>query len=484
MSFTEVMLTCLQAAVTQILNGYYPDETWPDRLNYTSIAKGSDGDASISPWDYMDLQLDWTKDYVNFSIAGNQSRSEKTKSQIPTEPMPLFFRHWSTGDSEWMMGPPIQRSVANVAWVRAFFNSSLTTTHDQQAFDKQCQASQACSVDDMTLRGSSSYPVEALAPYKYPPKSQKWKLPSAIVSGSGAFIGMMMLLNVLVRKAPWTKLFLKSRKSHAVTASEEPNMSLEYPTNKNGEMIRSSSSSTLASTGGNESKGKLVSNDTSRNVSRWATPGGLRSPASTINVADENGHVLDVYELHERMIEDGVLPPGFTDSTTSLKQKAGSVTSDGGWSSNANTLVSPTPDPRWRSPRERELSKFSFVPNETIRESRVFSPSTDEIQVNPSTENPFQDKFQVNPSTEDPFQDKFMLNDAPREDQYELKALPATPEKSNMGLGITVSEKESTMTLPQHSDIVPEPPQNKAIVTPAHNPSPKKRIDYFAGLSV
>lgn len=471
MPFIEVILSSVQATVTQLLNGDYSDETWPDRLNYSTIAQGSNGDASFSPWDYMALQLDWTKDHVNFSIAGNQTRSVETKSQIPTEAMPLIFRHWSTGDSEWMEGPPTQRSVANVAWVRAFFNSSLTTTHDQQAFDKQCQASQACSVDDMTLRESSSYPVEALARYKYAEKSEKWKLPSAIVSGSGAFIGMMMLLNVLVRKAPWKKLFLESRKSHAVTASEEPNMSLEYPTDKGGAMIRSSSTSTLASTGGNESKGKLVSGDNSRNVSRWATPGGLRSPASTINVADENGDALDVYLLHKRMIEDGVLFPGFTDSTASLKQKASSITSDGGWSSNANTLVSPTPDPRGRSPRERELFKCSFVRNETIRESRIFSPSTDEIQVIPSTENPLQDKF--------------TLEDALQENQNELKPLPAIPAKSNMGLGITVSETGSTITLPQRRNIiVPEPPQNKAIVTPAHNPPPKKRIDYFAGLSV
>lgn len=180
-------------------------------LNYTIFVNGTNSTEGGDPWSFVESKIDWTKKHVNWTIGGNQTRTAKRSRTDLYEPLPLVFKHWSIGDKYWMAGPPSQRNQANVAWVRAFFNSSLTTVAGQKAFDNRCTAADMCSVDDITLRGSTPYSAEALIPWKEPPASEGWRVVAAIVSGSFFGFGCLTLINVLFRRAPWKLLLRKNR---------------------------------------------------------------------------------------------------------------------------------------------------------------------------------------------------------------------------------------------------------------------------------
>ena len=193
------------ARVTTLINGEWPAQSLG--VNYTTIAQGSANIPSVSPWDFMEVRMDWTRERANFTVAGNLTRSIALSEQdLPSAPSALIFKHWSTGDANFMQGPPVNRSAANVAWVRIFFNSSRMTDEERRNFDSRCQASMACSVDDMSLRGASAYPKEALIPWTEPPRNESFRIPSAIVAGACAFFGFFALTNVFVRRTPWRKL--------------------------------------------------------------------------------------------------------------------------------------------------------------------------------------------------------------------------------------------------------------------------------------
>ena len=108
---------------SQLLNG-----TAANR-NYTTLGGGL-SNGSINPWDFTEYRIDWTADYINFYIGGNLTRQVQHSNNkgMPSVPSALFFKHWSTGNRYSMRGPPQQReSIAEVGWIRMFFNSSSMT---------------------------------------------------------------------------------------------------------------------------------------------------------------------------------------------------------------------------------------------------------------------------------------------------------------------------------------------------------------------
>ncbi|KAL1296791.1 hypothetical protein AAFC00_000252 [Neodothiora populina] len=182
------------ARVTTLKNGEFPSAKLS--VNYTA-----------DPWGFIEVQVDWSKRYLNYTVAHNKSRVVRSKSSIPSEPLPLIFRHYSTGDSNFMQGPPVQRAEANVAWVRAFFNSSLTTESNQEEFDERCRTETKCNVDDTELRGATPYSPQALVPWKQPPPDHGWGLVAAIICGSATALGVLTLVNVFFRRKPWKTMF-------------------------------------------------------------------------------------------------------------------------------------------------------------------------------------------------------------------------------------------------------------------------------------
>ncbi|EOD51982.1 putative glycoside hydrolase family 16 protein [Neofusicoccum parvum UCRNP2] len=134
---------------------------WPDRdlgINYTILGNSSLANGTAWPWDFMEFRIDWTDKEVRYYVGQNNSRTvtKKKHGQIPMTPSPLYFRHWSIGNTYSMEGPPYFRSVANVGWMRMFFNTSTMTDDQHEVFDARCTIEDACSMNDMDLRLVSS----------------------------------------------------------------------------------------------------------------------------------------------------------------------------------------------------------------------------------------------------------------------------------------------------------------------------------------
>jgi hypothetical protein len=207
------------ARITTLINGEYPSQDLS--TNYTVLQSGSEGLPPVDPWDFINIRMDWTRRFINFTLAENLTRSVSRKNNdLPTEPLPLTLKHWSNGDTQWMQGPPLHRTVASVAWIRAFFNSSVTTTAERREFDKQCSTAAACNVEDMTLRISTNYTSASLKAWKEPPRNEEWQQTSGIVAGCSSFFGIIAVLNVLLRKKPWELLSKRGRSSKGVADSQ------------------------------------------------------------------------------------------------------------------------------------------------------------------------------------------------------------------------------------------------------------------------
>lgn len=146
--------------VTSLIHSEFPNPSLG--TNFSAFAK-----QNISLYDYNEFRLDWTKNEVHWYIGDVLVRSiSKQHDSIPSTPSPFFIKHWSTGNPYSMQGPPVSISDANVGWIRLFFNSSLMNSTDHANFNAQCNITVACSMDNTTLRGSSSFPSAALNPWE------------------------------------------------------------------------------------------------------------------------------------------------------------------------------------------------------------------------------------------------------------------------------------------------------------------------------
>ena len=209
------------ARVMQTINGEYPN--YGIAVNYTDIENGTaPGFPPRSPWDFMELQFDWNETTVDFFVNGNNSRHVTKKDRsIPTTPGTFYFSHWSTGDVHWMMGPPPNGSYGSVKWVRAFFNSSLMTAADHRKYDQNCVMATYCSVDDITLRGSTEYNRAATVPWKYKAVHRGLRNVAGYVAAVFTFFGVAAIINAIIRRGPWYKLKSKGvpgTKRHSTNA--------------------------------------------------------------------------------------------------------------------------------------------------------------------------------------------------------------------------------------------------------------------------
>jgi hypothetical protein len=194
------------AQIMQTVNGEWPENRLA--VNYSIIAAGAPPALQPqSPWDFLDLRIDWTIDGIEFWIANNNTRNAtRTDRTIPTIPAPLAFSHWSTGDANFMQGPPLQRSVANLRWVRAFFNTSTMSAADHQAYDQRCLSANPCSIDDVMLRGSSEYSAAATQPWQEPDEKDYIRKVAGYIAAAFSTFGVASLLNAFVRRTPWSKV--------------------------------------------------------------------------------------------------------------------------------------------------------------------------------------------------------------------------------------------------------------------------------------
>lgn len=193
------------ARITNLVNGELP--AGDNTVSYTALEQGLGLAPSVIPWDFVDYRMDWT-DYdvafwANTALTREMGPANRT---LPGLPQPLYLSHWSTGDSSYMQGPPADRSEANVAWIRTFFNSSLMTAQAHGVFDSRCQQWMACSMEDPRLRGSTSYGPAATVRFKRPPRNQHLRIPAAFTAGICSVFGVFALANSFVRTVPWRKV--------------------------------------------------------------------------------------------------------------------------------------------------------------------------------------------------------------------------------------------------------------------------------------
>ena len=145
-----------------LLNTDTPETAWlatlfagefPDRslgVNYSILGNASLSNYTSSPWDYVELKVDWDVDSLNYSIGEVVSRNvtRQQNSGIPSIPGPLILKHWANGDKFSSQGPPYVQTGANIGWVRSFFNSSTMTNEERKQFDARCEKFSACSMAD------------------------------------------------------------------------------------------------------------------------------------------------------------------------------------------------------------------------------------------------------------------------------------------------------------------------------------------------
>lgn len=206
------------AQIMQLVNGEYPENKLA--INYTYIEEGDlPKYPPHSPWTFMELKMDWTPKSVDFWVNKNRTRAVNIDDRtIPQIPAPLTFSHWSTGDVNYMQGPPVNRSIANVRYVRAFFNSSLMSPNDHLAYDQRCGTVAACSIDDITLRGSTEYPTAAKSPWVQPPAHSYIRKVAGYVAAAFSTFGVASLINAFIRRTPWSKI--KKLKSISLPGSK------------------------------------------------------------------------------------------------------------------------------------------------------------------------------------------------------------------------------------------------------------------------
>lgn len=184
--------------------------------NYTVLGGGL-GNGSVNPWDYVEYRIDWTKDYINFYAGGNLTRSvlHEDNDGMPSVAAPFFFKHWSTGNRYSMEGPPKKQSVANIGWIRMFFNSSAMTDEARDEFVTRCPVTDACAMDDISLRGSTPYSDESTVRWQQdPPKSIK-RMPALWISVVCIAFSSLLLLHAFIRRAPWRKQPQSKKHGHA-----------------------------------------------------------------------------------------------------------------------------------------------------------------------------------------------------------------------------------------------------------------------------
>ena len=188
------------ASISTLVNEESLDNS---RFFYDSIANGSFGQGLPSPWNYTEYRMEWTKNEVRFFIGGKLARSisrSKEKSLLSV-PSPLHLRHWSNGLATGPQGPPNQPTVANVGWVRFFFNSSLMNEKDHASFDSRCRTSVACSISDMTLRGSSAYTEESTRKWKQTTNHGPKRIAAIWIAVTCIFLTTFLLLRPI-----WTRI--------------------------------------------------------------------------------------------------------------------------------------------------------------------------------------------------------------------------------------------------------------------------------------
>lgn len=209
------------AAITNLVNGEWPDFQTDTVTNYTAINA-----SGVNPWrTFVDVRMDWNKTNVDFWIGDLHTRSMTEKDKpMPAAGTALNLKSWSTGDKTYMKGPPTGNATkSHVLYVRAFFNTSTWTPTEHSDFNERCTGKQMCLTSDITLRNSTSYSHESTVKWQQRIDRSTIRTLAGIVAAGCSTLGIMALVNVFMRRSPLRKiyrsLFKKSSKESISSGS-------------------------------------------------------------------------------------------------------------------------------------------------------------------------------------------------------------------------------------------------------------------------
>ncbi|PMD41414.1 glycoside hydrolase family 16 protein [Hyaloscypha variabilis F] len=131
------------------------------RQGFSSAASG-DWKVAYLPFDPTDDFHEYRIDFVPGNVVyygDGQVLAIINTTAVPTSPGHLILSQWSNGDAGWSAGPPVQRAVSTVGYVKAYFNSSDPAR--QSAASKRCKDPSApgavCAISDQLISPGSLY---------------------------------------------------------------------------------------------------------------------------------------------------------------------------------------------------------------------------------------------------------------------------------------------------------------------------------------
>ncbi|MCJ1459983.1 hypothetical protein MMC28_010362 [Mycoblastus sanguinarius] len=448
------------AKVNMLANEEFPDETLA--VPYGNMTNGTfpspnPGNHTLSPWNYTEFRIDWTDKEVKFYIGGLLARTilKSENTGLLSTPSPFYLRHWSNGNTYASQGPPVNKTVANVGWTRMFFNSSSMTELGHSEFDAHCQVSDACLTSDMTLRGTTSYPQEAILQWKQ--KIQHRPRRPIAIWFAVACISMTTLLLV----KPMLKR-VGERLPNRRKAQKSPEPSIEAPLMPPA--VFDSKAGTLANnTPSNRTRAPSLSATTlneTRPNSASTTPFNRTRPSSIISKKDGKEGIGRTSAFHESMPQ------------------------------NANQIVKDS----YSKYDSKDFAAFMSTGNPSQETMPKGAPPSNEITITRAwipSEDPFEDGMTITRAG--------MSSENPSQVAWPSRELEEDAISFREALGkswVEVNEKKSeTSSLPQEKGkgpvetLGPAPSKEGAATAQAGKtegltnlPEAKKRVDYLAGL--
>jgi beta-glucanase (GH16 family) len=120
-------------------------------------------------WKVINLPFDPTDGFHEYRIdflPGNviyygdgQALAIINTPAVPISPGHLILSQWSNGDHGWSAGPPLQRAISTVGYVKGYFNSSDPAR--QSAASRRCKDPSApraiCPISDQLITSDSLF---------------------------------------------------------------------------------------------------------------------------------------------------------------------------------------------------------------------------------------------------------------------------------------------------------------------------------------
>lgn len=109
--------------------------------------------------DFHEYRMDFVPGRVVFYADGTVlADMNSSTGGVPVTAGHLALNQWSNGNADWSGGPPAEDAVMEIAYVKAYFNSSETTR--QRDFADRCvdpgAAGAVCDIPDVTTTNNSA----------------------------------------------------------------------------------------------------------------------------------------------------------------------------------------------------------------------------------------------------------------------------------------------------------------------------------------